>query len=400
MPEPRPAQPTRPRHPDYRYTLANERTLLAWLRTGLALVAGGVAVATYAPDLGVPWGSGAVALALVLIGLATALAGYRRWRANEDAIRDDRPLPASRLPAVLAAAVAVVVGGRRRPGRGRGARPGDDPRRPSRHAHRRWPGSAPGSGCSRSAALLGAPGVEHRVRVPAGHRRGRRAAGRRGARRAGAGPLPRSCGGGWAAGEGVAAPRRGTAVTVAVVLVAVAALAVAGRSRCRSPRCTTSSRSSRSRKTTAKSLSATARPHARPVDLLAQRPRDGQQPGEVAVVLVEGHQLGDDDVGRGQHRHVHREDGQDLRRGRSGRVSTGCPQVRQRTSTNDAAGDDLDQPVLGRLLHVEARVGQHLRRPLRLRRGDEEVGVVVGFRGAADPGRVAAAERERARRPA
>jgi putative membrane protein len=98
-----------PRHPDYRYTLANERTLLAWLRTGLALVAGGIAIATYAPDLGVAWGSGAVAIALVLIGLATALAGYRRWRANEEAIRYDRALPESLVPGVMAAAVAVVA---------------------------------------------------------------------------------------------------------------------------------------------------------------------------------------------------------------------------------------------------------------------------------------------------
>jgi putative membrane protein len=96
-------------HPDYRFTLANERTLLAWLRTGLALVAGGVAVATYAPDLGVAWGSAAIALALVLIGLGTALAGYHRWRGNEAAIRAGRPLPEGWVVPALTAAVAAVV---------------------------------------------------------------------------------------------------------------------------------------------------------------------------------------------------------------------------------------------------------------------------------------------------
>jgi putative membrane protein len=101
-----PAQP----HPDYRFTLANERTLLAWLRTGLALVAGGVAVATYAPDLGFRWGSSVVALALVVIGLGTAVAGYRRWRINERAIAADEPLPESRLePAVFVSVGTVVV---------------------------------------------------------------------------------------------------------------------------------------------------------------------------------------------------------------------------------------------------------------------------------------------------
>src|SRR3954469_16686710 len=99
-----------PGHPDYRFTLANERTVLAWLRTALALVAGGVAVATYAPDLGVRWGSSVVAMALVLTGLGTAVAGSRRWRANERAIAVGRPLPAGRLvPAVTASVAAVVV---------------------------------------------------------------------------------------------------------------------------------------------------------------------------------------------------------------------------------------------------------------------------------------------------
>ena len=96
-------------HPDYRFTLANERTLLAWLRTGLALVAGGVAVAEYAPDLGAPWGGGAVALGLVATGLGAALGGYRRWRLNERAIAAGRPLPESRLMPGVAAAVAAVV---------------------------------------------------------------------------------------------------------------------------------------------------------------------------------------------------------------------------------------------------------------------------------------------------
>jgi putative membrane protein len=101
--------PGAPAHPDYRFSLANERTLLAWLRTALALVAGGVAVATYAPDLGIPGGSGAVALGLVLIGLGTAVGGHRRWGANEDAIREDRPLPRSPALGLLTTAVAVVV---------------------------------------------------------------------------------------------------------------------------------------------------------------------------------------------------------------------------------------------------------------------------------------------------
>lgn len=97
-------------HPDYRFTLANERTLLAWLRTGLALVAGGVAVAQFAPDLGVRWGSAAVAVALVLTGLGAAVGGYVRWRRNERAIAADRPLPPGRvLPALVAAVAAVLV---------------------------------------------------------------------------------------------------------------------------------------------------------------------------------------------------------------------------------------------------------------------------------------------------
>ncbi|MGY1830685.1 YidH family protein [Geodermatophilus sp. SYSU D01180] len=105
-----PAPDGPPAHPDYRFTLANERTLLAWLRTGLALVAGGVAVAAYVPRLGASWGGGAVGLALVGTGLGTALAGYRRWRRNERAIATDAPLRAGpEVPALVALVSAVVL---------------------------------------------------------------------------------------------------------------------------------------------------------------------------------------------------------------------------------------------------------------------------------------------------
>jgi len=40
--------------PDYRFTLANERTFLAWQRTALGLLAAAVAVVHLVPDLTIP----------------------------------------------------------------------------------------------------------------------------------------------------------------------------------------------------------------------------------------------------------------------------------------------------------------------------------------------------------
>jgi putative membrane protein len=94
--------------PDYRFTLANERTFLAWIRTALALDAGGLAVIQLLPELAVPWGREAIGLALVLLGTILAVTAFRRWVRNEEALRTDAPLPESRLPLLLAATVSVV----------------------------------------------------------------------------------------------------------------------------------------------------------------------------------------------------------------------------------------------------------------------------------------------------
>jgi putative membrane protein len=96
------------REPDYRFSLANERTLLAWVRTALALDAAGLGVIRFAPPLGGEGGREVVGGLLVLFGAATAWGGYRRFLAADRAIRAGAPLPAHAAPRVLAAALAAV----------------------------------------------------------------------------------------------------------------------------------------------------------------------------------------------------------------------------------------------------------------------------------------------------
>ncbi len=92
--------------PDYRFSLANERTFLAWIRTGLALVGGGLAAAQFLPPLPIRYLREGLAIALLLLGGAVSVRAVDRWVRSERAIRLGRDLPASRFPAVL----AVVVG--------------------------------------------------------------------------------------------------------------------------------------------------------------------------------------------------------------------------------------------------------------------------------------------------
>jgi putative membrane protein len=91
--------------PDYRFTLANERTFLAWIRTSLALAAGGLGALHL-----IPTSIGSEVLGIVLLGLslATACTSYRRWALNEASMRLGQPLPPSHLPQVMAIGTAVV----------------------------------------------------------------------------------------------------------------------------------------------------------------------------------------------------------------------------------------------------------------------------------------------------
>ncbi|QES50890.1 hypothetical protein DEJ50_26715 [Streptomyces venezuelae] len=94
--------------PDYRFSLANERTFLAWIRTALALVGGGFAVDQFLPDL--RWGVRiGMAVALLLVGMACALRAVNHWVRCERAMRRGEDLPVSRFPVLLSLGVGLVA---------------------------------------------------------------------------------------------------------------------------------------------------------------------------------------------------------------------------------------------------------------------------------------------------
>ena len=99
--------------PDARFSLANERTFLAWNRTALALIAGGLAVAQLLPGVTNDGARRALGIPFIVLGGIIAFSSYGRWQANERAMRARRALPVSRLPQLLAFAVgagAIVAG--------------------------------------------------------------------------------------------------------------------------------------------------------------------------------------------------------------------------------------------------------------------------------------------------
>jgi putative membrane protein len=95
--------------PDYRFTLANERTFLAWIRTALALVAGGVAVVQLVPALSIPGVRHGLGTVLTAAGGVLAVLAVRRWQHVQAAMRQGAELPRSRMPALLGGVIVVIT---------------------------------------------------------------------------------------------------------------------------------------------------------------------------------------------------------------------------------------------------------------------------------------------------
>jgi putative membrane protein len=95
--------------PDYRFTLANERTFLAWLRTGLALLAGAIALASLVHDFGPRSVRIAITVLLLVLALTVTVGAYVRWDRAERALRESRSLPTDPLPRLVVAGVMILV---------------------------------------------------------------------------------------------------------------------------------------------------------------------------------------------------------------------------------------------------------------------------------------------------
>lgn len=94
--------------PDPRFTLANERTFLAWIRTSLALLAGGVAVEALTPELFQPEVRTLLSVLLLVLGVALSAGAFWRWLKVERSMRRKAVLPLPMIAPLLGAGVALI----------------------------------------------------------------------------------------------------------------------------------------------------------------------------------------------------------------------------------------------------------------------------------------------------
>ncbi|GAA5066627.1 YidH family protein [Nocardia callitridis] len=93
---------------DYRFTLANERTFLAWIRTALGLLAGGVAVHTLAEPFQHAGVRGTLAMSCIVLAIVLAVGAYLRWRDVQARMSRGAQLRNTVMVPVLAVGIAII----------------------------------------------------------------------------------------------------------------------------------------------------------------------------------------------------------------------------------------------------------------------------------------------------
>ena len=96
-----------PESPDVRFSLANERTFLAYERTAVGLLVAAVGALHLLQD---SWAEYALGVGLLVAAALTSVVGWKRFQQADAAIRDGRPLPrGSAVPLVVAVVLVLCV---------------------------------------------------------------------------------------------------------------------------------------------------------------------------------------------------------------------------------------------------------------------------------------------------
>lgn len=95
-----------PVDPDARFLLANERTFLAWVRTALAVLIGGIALTQLGHD---STAQNVVGVIVIVLGGFMALVGYLRFHAADRAIRNGNLPQVGHEPLVQTAGIVLVA---------------------------------------------------------------------------------------------------------------------------------------------------------------------------------------------------------------------------------------------------------------------------------------------------
>ncbi|WP_270260699.1 YidH family protein [Kocuria marina] len=96
--------------PDPRFTLANERTFLAWIRTSLAFLAGGIAIEAFTGDIFDLAIRKFLATVLLLLGMVLSAGAAFRWLGVERSMRHKAPLPLPIIAPLVAVGGAIASG--------------------------------------------------------------------------------------------------------------------------------------------------------------------------------------------------------------------------------------------------------------------------------------------------
>jgi len=94
---------------DYRFLLANERTFLAWMRTALALIAGGVALDQFVVVAGARDLVTVLGIFAIVLGGIVAVLGIVQWRRADRAMRNATRMNSSSTVMILGSILALFA---------------------------------------------------------------------------------------------------------------------------------------------------------------------------------------------------------------------------------------------------------------------------------------------------